>query len=255
MKYYNDFEKQDDVRRKKDEKIWSFFSFCLFFGGSVRRLGGNAEMSVDDTQRLLLLSNLRFYTNASLLIARQAQTPQPSSFPAGHRPSSFSSSQHAGRRLGLESESGQSSNEEAKEVELFDAVLERSRNLDEAIRCSQSEVKDAQERLQSLKHIKEQLLSIRDSLPEQATQREATTGGESWESYLFGQFLPEHFPEATQPPGTLTLAGLLECLLAQQGWLEIDSRFWPPHLELLLRSCIIITHPDDFSLIRLRSLD
>ena len=68
--------------------------------------------------------------------------------------------------------------------------------------------------------------------------------------YLFERFLPKYFPDHRQPAHTLPLSQLLEKLYSEPDWIPIDPSIWPPHLELLLQSGIIVQNPMDHQFIR-----
>ncbi|NP_001038128.1 centromere protein K isoform 1 [Gallus gallus] len=87
-----------------------------------------------------------------------------------------------------------------------------------------------------------------------------------------GEFLEEHFPlpekngnakkkrYSEEPPEqVITIHEILEILLNQlmstphEPYVTVDDSFWPPYLELLLRSGIVLRHPEDPNRIRLEA--
>ncbi|OXB80859.1 UNVERIFIED_CONTAM: hypothetical protein H355_016876, partial [Colinus virginianus] len=87
-----------------------------------------------------------------------------------------------------------------------------------------------------------------------------------------GEFLEEHFPlpekngnakkkKYSEKPSEqlLTMHEILEVLLNQlictphEPYVTVDDSFWPPYLELLLRSGIVLRHPEDPNRIRLEA--
>ncbi|XP_052526434.1 centromere protein K [Tympanuchus pallidicinctus] len=87
-----------------------------------------------------------------------------------------------------------------------------------------------------------------------------------------GEFLEEHFPlpekngnakkkRYSEEPceQVITMHEILEILLNQlmstphEPYVKVDDSFWPPYLELLLRSGIVLRHPEDPDRIRLEA--
>ncbi|XP_042731217.1 centromere protein K [Lagopus leucura] len=87
-----------------------------------------------------------------------------------------------------------------------------------------------------------------------------------------GEFLEEHFPlpekngnakkkRYSKEPceQVITMHEILEILLNQlmstphEPYVTVDDSFWPPYLELLLRSGIVLRHPEDPDRIRLEA--
>ncbi|XP_042681495.1 centromere protein K [Centrocercus urophasianus] len=87
-----------------------------------------------------------------------------------------------------------------------------------------------------------------------------------------GEFLEEHFPlpekngnakkkRYSEEPSeqVITMHEILEILLNQlmstphEPYVTVDDSFWPPYLELLLRSGIVLRHPEDPDRIRLEA--
>ncbi|XP_031467463.1 centromere protein K isoform X2 [Phasianus colchicus] len=87
-----------------------------------------------------------------------------------------------------------------------------------------------------------------------------------------GEFLEEHFPlpekngnakkkRFSEEPSeqVITMHEILEILLNQlmstphEPYVTADDSFWPPYLELLLRSGIVLRHPEDPNMIRLEA--
>ncbi|NXL84165.1 CENPK protein, partial [Alectura lathami] len=76
-----------------------------------------------------------------------------------------------------------------------------------------------------------------------------------------GEFLEEHFPfpEKYGTEQLITIHEILEILINQlmniphEPYVTVSDSFWPPYVELLLRSGIALRHPEDPSRIRLEA--
>lgn len=188
-------------------------------------MGIEEEVALE-SKRLLQLSNLRLFANSSFALSLHAEAS----------------------RRGAPSEP-------ASEP-LLRSLREHSLRADEAIRHLHIRTEELQHRLDVALRTQQELEEAHAKLqhsPVAAVSASAASLSDEVAAdldTLFSRFLPKFFPSTRQPHGTVALAELLHRLYADPDWISVDQSIWPPHLELLLRSGIIIQHPKNAKLIR-----
>ncbi|XP_015704036.1 centromere protein K isoform X4 [Coturnix japonica] len=125
-----------------------------------------------------------------------------------------------------------------------------------AVQCKNEKLKEDLERVYQelknqaleLKEFKKKLIKVLDELLEEHFPFREKNGNDKKKRY---------FKEPSERE--ITIHEILETLLNQlisaphEPYVTVDGSFWPPYLELLLRSGIVLRHPEDPSRIRLEA--
>ncbi|XP_065595905.1 centromere protein K isoform X2 [Cyrtonyx montezumae] len=166
-----------------------------------------------------------------------------------------------------------------KELEIvLSAVLSKNEKLKEDLKREQQWHDEQEQILYTFKEVEEEMKKEAVTDSEKRVFQELKKQMSELKEYkkklmnALGEFLEEHFPlpekngnakkkKYSEEPSEqlITMHEILEVLLNKlictphEPYVTVDDSFWPPYLELLLRSGIVLRHPEDPNRIRLEA--